>query len=601
MTAVGKVIAGRYRLVAKIATGGQGVVWEAWDQLLQRRVAVKQLLAQPGSTDAEVDLARGRVIREARITARLHHPQAVALYDVVEQDGYPCLIMQFVPSTSLSAVLRDQGPLPPAVVSGIGAEVASALAAAHAAGIVHRDVKPGNVLIAPDGSAKLTDFGISHATGDVTVTATGMVSGTPAYLAPEVARGGQSSTAADVFSLGATLYAAVEGTPPFGNDPNPMATLHRVASGAMDPPRQAGSLTPVLTRMLAPAPFDRPTMPDIVRELSARAVDPTTLHEMTRTITATTLREPSAQRPVPVPPPIPQPTPQPTHQRLAVPVEPDPELMDTLFASSPAEANPAMELPRHRPRTGALLGIAAVVLVALLITGVVLVANRGSTGPDSTAAAPANAGTSSSQSPALSSPVLSSPAVSSPAVSSPAVSSVQGASAESPTQQSPAPQPSPQPGPVQPEPRQTSATTATSASPASDSTPPASPGAAPDGSTTTEPTAQAGPPTAGTLAATVSDYYALMPGNTDEGWARLTARFQNGIAQDRQYYESFWSGVERVAVADVSATAPHGAEATITYYFKDGRVSVERTRYRVVNDDGRLKLDDSSVVSSSGG
>src|SRR6478735_1883816 len=259
MTPPGTLIAGRYRLVSQIAVGGMGSVWEGWDVVLQRRVAVKQLLPQPGLSRDEAVLARNRVIREARITARLHHPHAVTLYDVVEEDAGPCLIMQFVQSQSLSAVLQEKGHLDPAYVARIGSELASALAAAHAVGIVHRDVKPGNVLITQDGSAKLTDFGISHADGDVTVTLTGMVTGTPAYLAPEVARGGRSSFSADVFSLGATIYAALEGIPPFGNDPNPMAVLHRVASGQMRPPVRAGSLTPLLSAMLAPNLGERPT------------------------------------------------------------------------------------------------------------------------------------------------------------------------------------------------------------------------------------------------------------------------------------------------------------------------------------------------------
>ena len=212
-------------------------------------------------SDAEALLARQRVIREARITARLHHPHAVTIYDVVDDGDYPCLIMQFVPSSSLTGLLRERGTIPPAQVSRIGADLAAALHAAHEVGIVHRDVKPGNVLITDDGSAKLTDFGISHAAGDVTLTSTGMVSGTPAYLAPEVARGGTSGFSADVFSLGATMYAALEGAPPFGLEPNPMAVLHRVASGQIIPPQRSGPSTPLLLRMLAQAPADRPTIP----------------------------------------------------------------------------------------------------------------------------------------------------------------------------------------------------------------------------------------------------------------------------------------------------------------------------------------------------
>ena len=204
-----------------------GVVWEAWDERLERAVAVKQLHALPGVPEAEAELAKDRAMREARITARLHHPHAVPVFDAVEHDGQPCLIMQLLPSTPLSAVLRDDGPLPLGQVARIGAEIAAALTAAHTLGIVHRDVKPGNILITPDGKAHISDFGISHAMGDATLTRTGMIHGTPAYLAPEVARGEDASFPADVFSLGSTLYAALEGSPPFGSEGNSIALLHK--------------------------------------------------------------------------------------------------------------------------------------------------------------------------------------------------------------------------------------------------------------------------------------------------------------------------------------------------------------------------------------
>src|SRR5262249_12697536 len=157
-----------------------------------------------------------RAMREARITARLHHPNAVEVYDIVDEGAGPCLIMQYVPSRSLQEIARDSGPVSPVEAARIGTQVAGALAAAHRAGIVHRDVKPGNVLIAEDGTAKITDFGISHAFDDVSLTSTGLVMGTPAYLAPEIARGASSNFASDVYALGATLYMAVEGRPPFG-------------------------------------------------------------------------------------------------------------------------------------------------------------------------------------------------------------------------------------------------------------------------------------------------------------------------------------------------------------------------------------------------
>ncbi|MEP7180426.1 MAG: serine/threonine-protein kinase, partial [Pseudonocardiales bacterium] len=151
-----------------------GVVWKGWDERLQRQVAIKQLRVQPGLRPEEATMARNRAMREARNTARLHHPHAVPVYDVVEQDGEPCLIMEFLPSISLQESIRERGTLPPAEAARIGAEVAQALGAAHKVGIVHRDVKPGNILLAEDGTTKLTDFGISHALGDVALTATGM-------------------------------------------------------------------------------------------------------------------------------------------------------------------------------------------------------------------------------------------------------------------------------------------------------------------------------------------------------------------------------------------------------------------------------------------
>jgi serine/threonine protein kinase len=248
-----------------------GVVWQAHDERLHRTVALKQLLLQPGLSAADRNEARERAMREGRIAARLQHPNAVTVYDVVEDEGQPVLIMEYVPSKSLSAVLDARGPLPPQEVARIGAQVATALTAAHQAGIVHRDIKPGNVLLADDGTVKITDFGISRATGDVTVTATGMLAGTPAYLAPEVAKGESPGPPSDVFSLASTIYAAVEGHPPFGLGENTLALLHAVAACRTVPPRKAGPLTALLMQMLRANPNDRPTMAETSRALAAVA------------------------------------------------------------------------------------------------------------------------------------------------------------------------------------------------------------------------------------------------------------------------------------------------------------------------------------------
>ena len=243
------LVAGRYRLDERVGAGAMGVVWKAVDERLGRTVAVKQMILSPGLDTDAAQVAKQRIMREGRIAARLHHPNAVAVFDVADHDGQPWLVMEYLQSRSLAAVLTERGSLPPAEVATIGRQLADALTAAHAAGIVHRDVKPGNVLLGDGGTVKLTDFGISHATDDVTVTRTGVLAGTPAYLAPEIARGADPTAASDVFSLGATLYTAVEGAPPFGITDNTLALLHQVAAGAVRPPRQAGPLTATLMRL----------------------------------------------------------------------------------------------------------------------------------------------------------------------------------------------------------------------------------------------------------------------------------------------------------------------------------------------------------------
>lgn len=265
------LVAGRYQLIRRIGSGAMGVVWEAQDERLNRTVAVKQLLIPPGLDPAEAEEAKLRTMREGRIAARLHHPNAVSVFDVVDESGAPCLVMEYVPSRSLDDVLKERGALSPLEVARIGTQVAAALAAAHAAGIVHRDIKPGNVLLGNNGIVKITDFGISRATDDVTVTKTGLIAGTPAYLAPEVAIGRDPTAAADVFSLGSTLYAAVEGKPPFGLSENTLGLLHAVAAGQIDPPRHAGPLTNVLAGLLQADPAIRPTARQALGMLQAVA------------------------------------------------------------------------------------------------------------------------------------------------------------------------------------------------------------------------------------------------------------------------------------------------------------------------------------------
>ncbi len=264
-------IAGRYELHDQLGAGAMGLVWRATDLKLERVVAVKELLLPSHLDLRAIEQARRRAQREARIAARLHHPNAITVHDVVEHDGQPWLIMEYLPSKSLAAVLAERGPLPVPDAVRVGKHMADALAAAHKASVVHRDVKPGNVLLGAEGAVKITDFGISRALDDTSATATGHYAGTPAYFAPEVARGQEAGYPSDVFSLGATLYDAVEGTPPFGLTDNSIAQLYRAAAGTIRPPERAGALTPLLTRLLALDPSARPTMAEVAASLAALA------------------------------------------------------------------------------------------------------------------------------------------------------------------------------------------------------------------------------------------------------------------------------------------------------------------------------------------
>ncbi|QKW34423.1 serine/threonine protein kinase [Actinomadura sp. NAK00032] len=250
-----QLIAARYELVEVLGRGGMGAVWRARDRTLDREVAVKEVTLPRGLDEAQVERLYARTFREARSAARLDHPGIVTVHDVVEEDGRPWIVMQFVRAESLDRVLGREGPLPPARVAAIGLDLLDALGAAHAAGVVHRDVKPGNVLL-PGGRAVLTDFGIATVAGDETLTQAGAIVGSPAYLAPEQARHQKATPASDLWSLGGTLYAAVEGRPPFGR-PDVWGVMAAVLSDDPDPLRLAGPLTPVLHGLLRKDPDER--------------------------------------------------------------------------------------------------------------------------------------------------------------------------------------------------------------------------------------------------------------------------------------------------------------------------------------------------------
>jgi eukaryotic-like serine/threonine-protein kinase len=235
-----------------------GTVWRARDELLDRDVAVKEVQISPALSPADRASAYERTLREAKIAARLNHRGMVTVYDVVESDGRPWIIMELVHARSLDQVLAQDGPLPPARAAAIGQQLVSALASAHAAGVLHRDVKPSNVLLTPDGRAVLTDFGIATFEGDAQLTQTGMVMGTPAFTAPERIRGEAASPASDLWSLGATLFAAVQGHGPYASRGGALTTMNAVINEETPAAPAAGPLRPVIAELMHHDPAARP-------------------------------------------------------------------------------------------------------------------------------------------------------------------------------------------------------------------------------------------------------------------------------------------------------------------------------------------------------
>ncbi|MEV0246723.1 serine/threonine-protein kinase [Nocardia sp. NPDC050712] len=532
-----RLIAGRYRLTDPIGTGAMGVVWRATDVRLRRTVAVKQLILGPGLSRSAALEAKLRAMREGRIAARLHHPNAITVFDVAEEDGQPWLVMEYMNAPSLAAKLSGHQTLPFDEVARIGAQAAAALSAAHEAGIMHRDVKPANILVADDGTVKITDFGISRAVGDVTVTATGFLAGTPAYLAPEVARGENPEPSSDVFALGSTLYAAVEGLPPFGEGDNPLAVLHSVARGQIPPPKQAGELAPVLLRLLAPNIDARPTMREAREALEAVAagrvpalaaapvntkVMPAPGGDATTVLSAPGDKDGATEF---------IPAAAPAAQHASPP--PPPRASDTLRGGAGEGGGP-------NKQTLALVAIAGVAV--LLAAFLLLTRNSGDESP----------------------PVAQQSNTTEPA----APSSAEGGA------------------PVQREP-QNPPTSTTTAPPSSTTTPPPS--------TTTPPptTTPAGPPTPEKVAQFIQGYYSMLPGNIDGAWSQLSPSYQaqtGGLGA----YTSFWRSIRSVQVGNVNPSGD-GATASISYVKTNGQTSTETRWFRVSSETGRLLISASNA------
>jgi serine/threonine protein kinase len=260
-------LAGRYRLLHPLGEGGMGTVWLAADDVLRRDVAIKEVRLSPDLDEARRKEICAEAVREANVAAGLNHPSIVTVHDVVVEDGRPWLVMELLSGLSLERAVQQGGPLPPHQAARVGVGVLSALSVAHAAGVIHRDVKPSNIVLTRTGRAVLTDFGIAAFEGEATRDRTTNLVGSPAYIAPERLRGEPGCPASDLWSLGATLYFAVEGRPPHHAD-SAVAVLSKVLTEAPRPPERAGSLTTVLAGLLADEPGTRPGIPLLTKALT---------------------------------------------------------------------------------------------------------------------------------------------------------------------------------------------------------------------------------------------------------------------------------------------------------------------------------------------
>ena len=268
-----RLVAGRYRLRSPLGHGAMGTVWAAFDEFLRRSVAVKEVRLPPGLPELEAEQLKERALREARAIAALTHPNVITLHDVIQQDGAPFVVMERFPGVSLAELLARHGPLTAGQAATVGDALAAALEAAHAAGITHRDVKPGNVLVSADGLVKLTDFGIARSVSELTMTASGIMLGSPAYMAPEVASGKRATPSADMWSLGATLFAAVEGRPPYDAEGDPLKTVDAVIHDEVPQP-SPGPLAELISTLMTKDPDARPLPADVRRTLHDLRAEP---------------------------------------------------------------------------------------------------------------------------------------------------------------------------------------------------------------------------------------------------------------------------------------------------------------------------------------
>lgn len=347
-----RLIAGRYRLLSPLGQGGMGTVWRARDEVLHREVAVKEVRAPAGLPADDVRRLYARLEREAWAAARVAHRNVVTVYDVAAEDGRPWIVMELVRGVSLADVLEAEGPMAPRRAAHVGAEVLAALRAAHEAGVLHRDVKPANVLLANDGRVVLTDFGIATVEGSSALTMTGEVIGSPEFLAPERALGRTPGPESDLWSLGVLLYAAVEGVSPFRQD-TPLSTLRAIVDEELPPPRRAGPLAPVIEGLLRKDPAQRITADQTERDLRLVAAGGTPgAPSATAPTTPLSATAPTVGAGFPAGAPT-------TAYQAPPPVPP----------TGPAAAQPAFPEPRRRDRRTVAVLVAGVAALVLAIGG----------------------------------------------------------------------------------------------------------------------------------------------------------------------------------------------------------------------------------------
>ena len=386
-----RVIAGRYRLLSPLGEGGMGTVWRARDEVLHREVAVKEVRAPHGLPTGDIERMYARLEREAWAAARVSNRNVVTVYDVATDDGRPWIVMELIRGVSLADQLDAEGPLSPQRTAHIGAEVLAALRAAHEAGVLHRDVKPGNVLLSNDGRVVLTDFGIATVEGSSALTMTGEVIGSPEFLAPERALGRTPGPESDLWSLGVLLYAAVEGNSPFRQN-TPLSTLRAIVDEELPPPLRAGPLTPVIEGLLRKDPAERLAAEQAEHDLRIIGAGGTLRTDAVQAPPYTPTIAGFPQQPPTPPPTPPQPTPVPTAATQHVPPPPD------TYPTRTAEPN------RNRRALVVLVaGLAAVALAVAGLTYALLNGNDGG-GDDSDAGAgsstqQSNGGTGGASSP----------------------------------------------------------------------------------------------------------------------------------------------------------------------------------------------------------